>query len=135
MMFCWINPQFLTNDQLLLIAESLNAAPDYERLEGRELLLKLLQSEAHAFTFGEGNIIILERRRGKDESARVNVVALAGDLTARTMLELASFCKNVAAEWGCDAIETTTYDPRIARAIVKLGGRIESQNLILPVGD
>jgi hypothetical protein len=131
----WIPPYAITQDQLVLLAESLNAAPAYEARDGVELLSAIHHSLAHAFALPDDGLMVLEPKIGADGSRRLSIIAFSGDGAIFLRKGLVGDLRKVALEWGCDTIETIAYDPRLARAIEKVGGRVESICLTLALED
>lgn len=132
-MLTWIPPYSLTKDHLVQLAESLNAAPAFEMRSGIELLHAIHHSLAHAFALPSEGLMVLEPKLGTDGSKRLSIVAFSGDGAIFLRKGLVDDLRKVALEWGCDTIETMCYDPRLARAIEKVGGHVESICLTLGV--
>jgi hypothetical protein len=62
---------------------------------------------------------------------RLHLTAFSSDAALKNAAPLLEDVKRLAADWQCDTIETTVFDPRLASVICKLGGRVESQTVIL----
>jgi hypothetical protein len=131
-MLVFVPPWRVTSEQIGLLAKSLLRAPSFERPSGEKLIGMLHTGEAHMYEFPQG-LLILQRLHGADHTDRVSILAFAGRATAWKMRELAQDLKKIAAEWGCDTIETLCYDTRLASAIQRVGGKLESVSLTLAV--
>jgi hypothetical protein len=134
-MLTWLPPHALTRDHLVQLAESLNAAPAFELRDGMLLLSAIHHSLAHAFVLPGDGLMVLEPKVGVDGSRRLSIVAYSGTGAIFLRKGLVDDLRKVALEWGCDTIETMCYDPRLARAIEKVGGHVESICLTLGVED
>lgn len=126
----WLDPATIEERHLEMLLTSVNQAPKYERQDVFKLLEKLHKGFASAFDF-PGGLIVVEQRLGHDQSRRLCVLAFAGDAAIWRREGLAASLKKLAADWSCDMIETLCYDPRLARAIQKVGGSVESVNVVL----
>lgn len=106
------------------IAKSLLVAPPEVR--AKELLPRLQRKDLACFTWPDGLMLI-----GKLDN-RLLIEAMSASIWGRQ--DLAKDLRRLAADWECDTIQTTVFDSRLASAIVKVGGQIESYDMILPVG-
>lgn len=132
-MLTWLPPTLITREHLALLAASISAAPAFERIDTVELVTKLHEGKAFAFVFPPQGLLIVEVRSGEDGSRRLSIIAFAGWQGSLKLAELAADLRHMGAEWKCDTIETLCYDHRLARAIVRIGGQVESWNLVLDV--
>lgn len=108
------------------IAEVLQAQPVAVRHTERDFIQLLAAGRIRLFEFDEG-IVCCHQDSGR----------LVIDATSCGKLGLAwkllPDLKRLAADWLCDTIQTTVFKKQLADAIVKLGGRIESYDLVLDV--
>ena len=126
----WVPPASIDAKHLEALAASLAKAPEFERLDGREVVRKLYGGNAHLFAF-KGGLIVVEVRTGADGSKRLSILGFAGKAAVWRLGELVAGLRKLAADWACDMIETCVYDLRLARAIERVGGSVESVNLML----
>jgi len=126
-MLLWIPPSMFTEQCLRLLARSTLAAPDAVGEPAHDILARLHEGKAQAFCWKDG-LLVLEAH-----TPRLRIVAWAGDNSIFLRRELAEDLKKIAAEWRCDTIETTVFCPRLARAIARIGGEIESWTVTLSV--
>ena len=131
-MLVYIAPMDITDTHVALLAQSLDAAVEFDRISVEAVMDKLLRSTALMFSFGAG-VIVIEKRIGADNTTRLSIVAIAGDDFGLKIKGIIKDLKAIAAEWTCDKIETMCYNPRLVAAIVKTGSKIESYNLVLEV--
>lgn len=131
-MLVYIAPLDITDEHMRLLAQSLNAAVAFDRISSWAVMDKILKSTAIMFSFGDG-IIVIEKRIGADNTARLSIIAIAGEDFGLKIKGIIKDLKTIAAEWACDKIETMCYNPRLVAAIVKTGSKIESYNLVLEV--
>lgn len=117
----------LTSDHITRLAKSLMAAPEHARPLASEYLISMKERKMLLFEWPEG--IALVGQRGN----RLVLYACQCDDLIHTILPFVADLKKIAAEWQCDTIETIVFDPRLASAIRKLGGALESQLMTLPV--
>lgn len=107
--------------------DSVNAAPADDVIDVGFLLQEILAERMRLFEYDHGCMVVT--KRGK----RLAIVTC----TARIwrIKALAEDMKRLAADWECDIVETMVFDSRLADAIVKIGGQVESFVLTLPVGN
>lgn len=125
-MLTWVPFPDLTRQHIRLLAKSLLAAPEDVRMSVEYLTEELRERRMRAFSF-DGGLLVVHK-----EGKRLVIDALACDALGRCWL-LDEWVKRLAADWECDTIKTTVFDERLARAIRKLGGRVESIDLVLSV--
>lgn len=126
-MLLYIPPDRIDIEHLGGLALSVAAGPRAATEEAGAILDRLLKGQAQAFEFDCG-MLVLENHR-----PRLRIVAWAGYGSIFLRRELADELRTIAAEWGCDIIETTVFDRRLADAIVTIGGECESYTVILKV--
>lgn len=125
-MISWVPFQQINRWHLERIAESLHAAPAEIRFEADDVMKKLATGVLRLFEFDGG--ILLVRQDGK----RLMLDGISCTKLSKVW-KLVPAVRRLAADWLCDTIVTTVFDERLARAINKLGGRVEAYDLILPV--
>jgi len=127
----YVHPALLTEDQRELLLMAVAPVPEWERPTLEEMLMLLEEQSWMAFaTDGEG-VILLERRetaRGR----RLSVVGFACRRFGPNMRGITDGLRKIAADWECDMIETVCYNRRLAVAIQKMGGALESLTMTLP---
>jgi hypothetical protein len=128
-MLTFVPPTMLSGKDLLLLSNSLLRAAVWEPAD--EFMRKLHAGEAKAFRF-PGGLLILESHK-HPETTRLLITAFAGNAAIWKRCGLARELRLIAAEWKCDTIETTCFDARLAAAIVKIGGKVESVTVTLSV--
>lgn len=121
----------LVQEHLVSIANSMLAAPCDMRLPVGEILTNLRKGIFRCFSFGDGGLIVVSKGTADDGSTRLMIECFAGDIWKRA--DLAADLKRLAADWECDTIETLVFDPRLARAIERVGGRVKSYLVTLAV--
>ena len=126
-MISYVDFGSLNGEHLRRIALSLLAAPEAVRPEAGDILRSLQSGAMQLYEFG-GGIVLL----GKVGDRLVMHGCCCDDML-KVAAALADDLKKVAADWKCDMIETTCFDPRLASAICKLGGTVESQTVVLEV--
>lgn len=117
----------LTGEHLRYIAEGIQPLPEAIRPSAQDIMGDLQTGHLTAFEFPGGLIVV------KTYCKRLDVRAFSGPVFLRA--DLAADLKRLAADWECDTIETMVYDPRLASAIEKVGGHVESWTVTLAVKD
>lgn len=115
------------------IGASFAVAPDGQKPTLGAVLANIDKGLWKLFTFSQGFVIVsIEKYAGEKRLQVIGTFEEAGKfgfLLPTLLKEL----KLLASNWGCDAVESTCYSQRQAQAIVKLGGEIESYNMLLKV--
>lgn len=124
-MIRWVPFEAVSLKHLTPIAVSLVAQPEHCRLDKADLIDYLEAGIWRLFEW-DGGLFIVHK-----EENRLVIDAMTASIWSRT--QLAHDLKRLAADWLCDTVKTTVFDKRLADAIVKIGGRIESYDVILPV--
>ena len=109
------------------IAESLLVAPEAVRHSERDFVQRLAGGELQLYEYDEG-IVVLHK-----EGSRLVLDAIACSKLGEAW-KLVDDLRRLAAEWVCDTIFTTAFDKRLMTGIVKLGGSVESYDMVLTVG-
>jgi len=117
----------LTPEHLECIAASLLAAPAWHRPEGADILRSIKNEVSRVFEVDECLLVLSTPE--SDGIKRLRIDAFSGKAFRRG--KLVDFLRRLAADWECDAIETFTFDPRLACAIEKVGGRVEAWSLVV----
>lgn len=125
-MIRWVPFKEINAWHLRQIATSLLVAPEPVRPDERDFIQQLAAGSMRLFEFDNGIIVV------HTENGRLVVDAMSCSIWQRKAL--ADDLRRLAADWLCDTIQTTVFDRRLADGIVKVGGRIESYDLILDAG-
>jgi hypothetical protein len=125
-MIRWVPFSLINQRHLEAVAKSLLAAPADIRLEVEDLVLGLKNGYYRMFEWDKG-LIIVHRFEN-----RLVIDALTFSIFQRR--QLATVLQKLAADWLCDKVQTTAFDKRVADAIVGIGGKVESYDLVLEVG-
>jgi len=126
-MIRWVPFDLIGRRQLEGIAASLLIAPEEVRLENKHVIEGLATGMYRLFDWDGGLFIV-----HKDDN-RLVIDAMQASIWKRK--DLAKELKELATHWLCDTVVTTVFDRRLADAIVKIGGEIESFDVTLPVGN
>ncbi len=121
----------LTQEHLDAIAASLLAAPEWHRPEPADILRSLREEVMRAFFVADSFVIVSVQ--STEHEKRLRIESFSGKAFKRRAL--ADFLRRLAADWECDAIETFVFDPRLACAIERIGGRVEAWTLRLDLKD
>lgn len=124
-MIRWVPFEQIGIRQLTEIAKSLLAQPEHCRLDKADIIDKLEAGFWRLFEWDDGLFIV------HTDNGQLVIDAMTASIWHRSLL--ADDLKRLAADWLCDTVKTTVFDKRLADAIVKIGGRIESYDVILPV--
>lgn len=124
-MIRWVPFEQIGLRQLTEIAKALLAQPEHCRLDKADIIDKLEAGVWRLFEWDDGLFIVHQ------EDSQLVIDAMTASIWHRGLL--ADDLKRLAADWLCDTVKTTVFDKRLADAIVKIGGRIESYDVILPV--
>lgn len=111
------------------LANSLLGAPTDQRPDTEDLLRGIQTGSMRLFDWDDGVVLVSQR----DGRLLMLSFSCAEGQLFKTAEPLAADLKKLAADWQCDTIETTCFDPRLASVIEKLGGRVESLTLTLAV--
>jgi len=109
------------------IAHSLLAAPEEVRPDD---ILKNAQLGATQFYEWDCGLIGCSKRGNR---LVLDVFSCLPGISMEACRSLATDLKKLAADWLCDTIETTVFDPHFASVIQHLGGRVEQWVLTMPV--
>jgi len=110
-----------------MLARSMHAAPAEEQPDADCFIRAVMLGTMRLFEFPGGMVLC-----GKRDN-RLVLYALVSEHLLADAIPLTADMKRLAADWECDTIETTIFDRRLASVIEKLGGRIESVTLVMPV--
>lgn len=111
----------------LLLA--LQIVPDDVRLEAKHFLGAIAAGTMRLFEWRDGMVIISER----DNRLVLETFCCEPGISMELVRSLTADLAQIAADWKCDTIETTVFNPHLASVIQKLGGRVESTTLTLAV--
>lgn len=117
-------PSEIGDRHILGIAKSLHAAPEDVRLLPSAIMAAIIRGEAVLFEFGHDSIAVVSKN---DNRLAIDVA----DFSVFDRRELGKICQQLAAEMGCDIVQTTVFDKRLADAIVAIGGKVESYDMTL----
>lgn len=121
-----IRPVDIKRWHLQALAASLHAAPPDVRHSEKAIMYRILSGEIHLYeVFTDGFLAV-----HKDDN-RLVIDALSCRVLDRK--KLAEAFRNLASQLGCDMVQTTVFDRRLADAIIKVGGKIESYDIVLDV--
>lgn len=117
---------------LKMLAESLNACPEFHRPLGSDVIEDLQAGRAKMFEFDGGILVLSVEEHNLTKQRRLMIDAWSGDGSIFHRVEAANDLRRIAADWQCDVIETLVFDLRLASAICSIGGRVESVCVTLP---
>lgn len=89
----------------------------------------LLSGAWQAYSYGQIMVAV------EKQEQRLCVRSLAGAEYVAVARGLAAALDRLAAEWSCDIVETTCFDQRMAKAMLRLGAQVESWTLVRRVED
>ena len=125
----------ITDQHLRWIAESLTTCPEFHRPDGEEMLRAVESGASKVFAWDEGLLVVSVEEHNTSHERRLMIEAWAGQGASFRLAELADDLRRIAAEWQCDTIETLAFDLRLSSAICRIGGRVESVCITLPVAN
>lgn len=126
-MFIYIPFSDVRQAHIVQLTNSLLAAPADIRPDLDDLLRAIMTGAMRLFECGDGVMLL-----GKSDN-RLMIYAFAAETLLGKPKTIAADLKRLAADWECDMVETLVFDPRITSVIEKVGGRVESVTMILPV--
>lgn len=109
------------------IVASLRSAPAEKQIDGIALLHSIQRGYLAVYEWETGLIVL-----GVD-GKRLSLEVLSCDHLLQDVIPLVADLRQIAADRGCDMIETIVFDTRLGTVIQKLGGRVESMTLTLAV--
>ena len=109
------------------LVNSAFAAPADNRMDLNQILKEIKDGTMRLFDWPHGIVLVSKNFN------RLTIWALATNNLIKDGPQLTDDLKRLAAEWECDTIQTTCFDPRLTSVIQKLGGRVESTTLTLAV--
>jgi len=124
-MIIWVPFDNIGLKQINSLAKSLIVAPEAVRLDAMDLMNGLANGNMRMFEWDGGLFVV--HRDGK----RLVIDAMDASIWQRRTL--ADELKRLAADWACDTVQTTVFDRRLADAIVGIGGKVESYDVVLEV--
>lgn len=125
-MIRWVPFSLINERHLEGLARCLLIVPAEVRHDLGEVMKALKTGALRLFEFDSG--VLLVHREGD----RLVIDAMEAKIWQRR--ELADVLRRLAADWLCDKVQTSCFDKRLADAIVAIGGRVESWDLTLEVG-
>lgn len=126
-MIKYVDFEDLDEKHLDWIAESVLAQPEDIRANSSDFLRAIKDEKMRMFDWDDGCLLVGVTRN------RLILYAFCCHALLKQAEQLAEDLKRLAADWECDTIETTCFDTRLTSVIKKLGGRVESTTLVLPV--
>ena len=117
----------LTEQHLEWIVESALVPPPEVRVEASDFLRGLWQQTMSLFAWEDGCVIVGIRDN------RLIMFAFCCHNLIKRLPDLLTDMKRLAADWSCDAIETTCFNRTLSSAIKKVGAETESEVLVLRV--
>lgn len=125
-MIRWVPFSEINAWHLQHIAKSLQAMSASVRPSERDFVQQLAGGVLRLFEY-DGGIVVCH--------AENNILWIDATSCEKVtkVWKLLPWLKKLAADWLCDTIQTTVFSRQLADAIVKLGGRIESYDLVLGV--
>jgi hypothetical protein len=127
-MLKWVPAVYIEDRHLRMIAASLHAAPEHERMELRPLVNSLQTGTYKLFEWDDGCLIVAIV--GK----RLMIHGFCCFNLVKQLPALFEAMNRLAADWQCDTIETTCFDSRLTSAMKRLGAQVVSTTLALSVG-
>lgn len=92
------------------------------------------QKLMHVLRFRHASgLLLLEVCQGSPGHKRLRIVRASGDNVGWVFKEAAALLQHTAREWGCQQIETMVYNPRLAKALGRVGAKAEAVNMVLEV--
>jgi hypothetical protein len=124
-MLSYVPLSAIDDKHLECILRSVDKCPEAIQVPAKEILEGIAAGTYTLFDWDGGCIVV------GTHDKRLEIVAFSGGIFLRQ--DLAADLKRLAADWECDTIETRVFDPRLASAITKIGGQVESYMLTLAV--
>jgi hypothetical protein len=125
----FVPPEAITPDDLaLLAAADVNAIP-YNKIPADVLVKRLWAGEYQLFRAERG--VLLTELNDANGLRRMSIVRFAGDGISLQMKWLTQALQHHAKEFGCIAIETMIYSPKLAKAMLRTGAKPEATIFVL----
>jgi hypothetical protein len=127
-----LDPQLFASgqyDDLLQATQS--SAAGFHAISVRELKDSLLLGESVAYWLEPG--LMLVERHSISNQHRLRIVGIFVPRFGFRIRKITEGLRALATEWACDTVETTCFDLRLAKAILKVGGKVESVTVTLAV--
>jgi hypothetical protein len=128
----YIAPGEMKVEDFLLLEQSFLAAPETDRPSRAEIASAIMSGRSKIFrTAGLGIVMVRLLRSATSRRLLIEAICMpqGGFIKA-----WAADLKRLARDWSCDTIETTSFDPRLTRAIKHCGAQVEAVVLTLEVG-
>lgn len=123
-----------TDDDFNWLSMADNNCPRYAKLPQLQVEHWLRQGKMHLLRFRPGpGVLLVEVTRSSSNVRRLNIVRAAGQGVGWSHRAFAELLLETAREWGCEAVQTMVYSPRIAKALTDVGAKAEAVNMILMV--
>ena len=130
----YVFPGDLTHEDLAWLKKADDAGSDYQRLSSADIIRWVADGELHLFRLRHGQgVVLVEVRLAASGKKRLGIVRAAGAGMGWTFAKIAELLQHTAKEWGCEAVETMVYSPRLAKAMQKIGAKPEAVNMVLEV--
>lgn len=132
MTLVYIAPNVLSKAHAEAIKHSIHFAPKDSRYTLEAVVGWIADGSWKVFEFGDIGVLTVAISDNVLHVTSMSSSLGRAGYVARSLME---DLKRLAADWGCDTVETICYSPRHAQAIVRLGGKIESIQMRVKVGD
>lgn len=130
----YVQPGEHTADDFNWLEMAGNAGPEFQKLPALQVEHWLRQKEMQLFRFKPGpGVVLTEVRRSASGVKRLGIVRAAGEGVGWTFAKVAELLQHTAKEYGCEAVETMVYSPRLAKAMQRIGAKPEAVNMVLEV--
>lgn len=127
----YIAPNQVTAEHLAMLEKSYAASPMHERLNILQIMKLLETNEVKLFEVPHG-VVLAEVRKGNG-TRRLSIPGFYCSMYGAHARGIVAGLKRLAKSWQCTEIETCVYSRSLMQIILKLGGRVESVNLVMEV--
>lgn len=130
----WVRPGDWTEADFAWLELADVAGPAFHSIDRASIEGWLLASQMHLFRIKVGHgVLLVEVIASASGARRLRLVRFAGQNLGWLFPQLAELLQHTAKEWGCQAIESMVYSPRLAQAMLKVGAKAEAVNVVLEV--
>jgi hypothetical protein len=127
----FVLPGMHTREDMEYILQADNAQPVLERIPLADIEKALIASKMQLFRIVPGPGVILTEVRSRYGAKRLSLIRGAGR-AAHQMKTLFKLLSAVAADLGCECVETVVYSQRLKRALDLSGASVEGYILTYP---
>lgn len=131
----WILPGDYTPEDIEYLSVASTAGPQYEHTPLETLFQQHMDGDVQFLRLNSpsSGVVIVQVFAGAYGDKRLVIQHIAGTNTIRAYPEIVADMLDFARENGCEAVETSVYDTRLAKVLSRLGAKPQSITMVMEV--